>query len=112
MKTEEEAKMREKPKIIGVYKELDLIGKEIHLRAAGDDDDDDDGSVYYVVEPDPGVTETMTCTDMVCSTSEAIFKDKGRPPEKGISLQIKTVLPQSLKLADEVKVSIRKSKKI
>lgn len=88
------------PKVLGVYKELDLIAKEVHIKLGGEDPEGD--SEYYVVEGDPDVTETMTCTDCVCSTSEAKFAGRIQ------SMQVRFVLPRNLRLADEVRVRVRR----
>lgn len=97
------SKKIEAPRIVHVYKELDLIAKEVNLRFS---DDDDDGSVVIIVDPDPDVTETITCTDCVCSSSRFKFaEERINPPE------IKFLLPKTIKLAEEVKVTLRKSAK-
>lgn len=101
MKTEE-IKEQKKPKVVAVYKEIELIGREIHLKL----EDDDDGSEYYWVDPDPGVTETITCSDMVCSSGDFRFR------EKIISFPMKLVLPSTVKFADEVTVKIQKRKSV
>jgi len=88
------------PKILGVFKELDLIAQEIHIKLGGEHPAGD--SEYYVVDGDPDVTETMTCTDMVCSTSEAKF------PGRIESFQVKFVLPRNIRLANEVNMRIRR----
>ena len=90
----------EKPKILGVFKELDLIATEINLKLGGENLAGD--SEYYVVDGDPDVTETMTCTDMVCSTSQAKF------PGKIESFQVKYVLPKNIRLADQVTIRLRR----
>lgn len=90
----------QKPKILGVFKELDLIATEINVKLGGEHPAGD--SEYYVVEGDPDVTETMTCTDMVCSTTEAKF------PGKIQSYQVKFVLPREIRLADKVGLKLRR----
>jgi len=90
----------EKPKIIGVFKELDLIAREIHIKLGSEHPNGD--SEYYVVDGDPDVTETMTCTDMVCSTSEAKF------PGRMESFQVKCVLPRNIKLANELRINLKR----
>ncbi len=91
---------KDKPKVIGVYKELDLIAQEVHIKLGGEHPAGD--SEYYVVDGDPDVTETMTCTDMVCSTTEAKFASRLE------SFQVKFVLPREMRLADEVNVRLRR----
>jgi len=94
----------EKPKIERVYRELELIGNSMHLylgtgpRAECTYTD----SMTCTVDPDPGATETMTCTDMVCSTSEAKFKDKIQ------AMNIKLVVPETVRFAEEVAVRVRR----
>lgn len=91
------------PKIIGVYKELSLIGNEIHLKLG--DEYNEGASEVYTIDPDPNVTETITCTDCVCSTTT--------PPEfknKFNSFQVKFILPKTLCFADDVNISLKKSK--
>ena len=93
----------EKPKVLGVFKELDLIAQEVHIKLGGEHPAGD--SEFYVVEGDPDVTETMTCSDMACLTTEAKF------PGKLKSFQIRCVLPRNIRLADEVKTRIRRQAK-
>ena len=94
----------EKPKVIAVFKEMDLIAQEIHLKLRAEENDND-GSEVYTVEPDPGVTETITCTDCVCSTTEAKFLDRVQ------SFQVRAVLPKSIKPAESITITMRKSSK-
>lgn len=90
--------IQEKPKIVGVFKELNLIAQEINVKFAREDDDGD--SEYYYVDADPDVTETVTCTDCVCSSTEARFKDRIS------SYQMRFVLPNSFRIADKVNINL------
>lgn len=90
------------PKIHALYKAIEIIGREVHFKLPTEDGNGD--SEYYWVDPDPGVTETMTCTDMVCSTSEAKFLGPVQ------SFQTRLVLPVGGKFADEVNIKVRTAK--
>lgn len=95
---------KEAPKVEAVFTEMELIGREMLLRLGDDDDDDDDdGSVIVVIDPDPGVTETITCTEMVCSSSSFALPLS--------SFEAKFLLPEGARLADTTKVHLRRSKK-
>lgn len=101
--------VEEKPKILAVMDEIALVGKEIHLRYAGDDDDDDDDdSEVYYVDPDPNVTETITCTSMVCSSQSFNRGDEVVNPNP---LRVQFVLAPNVRLAKEVSIKFRKSMK-
>lgn len=92
-----------KPKVLGVFKEIELIAQEVHIKLGGEHPAGD--SEYYVVDGDPDVTETMTCTDMVCSTTEA------KLPSRLEAFQVKFVLPREMRLANEVNVKLRRQAK-
>jgi hypothetical protein len=92
--------IEQKPKIIGIYKELNLIAKEVHIKLGRENADDD--SEVYVVDPDPNVTETITCTDCVCSHGEFNIKDRLE------SFQVKFVLPKTLRLAENVNINLKR----
>lgn len=95
----------QKPKIIGIYKELSLIGQEIHIKLARSENDD---SVSYVSGDGDGdppcVTGSITYTEGICIGTEVSFKDKIK------SLQVRFVVPRSTELADEVRIKLRRPK--
>jgi hypothetical protein len=91
----------ESPKIEAVFNEVELVGTEFHLRF--EDDDDDDGPITVIVDPLPGVTETITCTEMVCSSQEFALPVS--------TFETKFVLPPEARLADTTTVHLRRSKK-
>ncbi len=90
------------PKIIGVYKELHLIANEINIKLGRDGLSED--SEYYYVDPDPDVTETITCSDCVCHSAEIKFEDRVD------SCQIRFVLPKTMKLSEDLTVNVRRKK--
>lgn len=93
----------EKPKIISTFSQLELLGKKFTIATCTDAPVED--SVVYHCDPDPGVTETITCTDMVCSSSEIRFK------ESPLVFETKLVVPRTMRFADEVKVTLRRTGK-
>lgn len=94
----------EKPKVISVIEEIELTGKELHLKVA---DGDDDTPVVYVVEPDPGVTETITCTSMVCSHQILHRGDEVINPNP---MRVQFVLAPDVRLAKDVRVKFKSTK--
>lgn len=96
----------ENPKIEGVFKDLELIGRDIRLRLPREDNGngngDGDGSVTVVVDPDPGVTETITCTEMVCSSSSFRI-----PIEE---VEMKLVLSKEVQMADTAEVRLHRKR--
>lgn len=92
-----------KPKVVRVFNELDLIAPEVRINLGKEDSGE--GEYYYVVDPDPNVTETITCTEMVCSSSQIKFVDKIN------SIETKMVLPSTIRFGNEVKVNLRRINK-
>lgn len=100
--------MKTPPKVEAVFSEMELVGAEFTIRRGvvfedDDDDDDDGGPITVIVDPDPGVTETITCTEMVCSSSEFA--------SELASFEARFVLPENVQLPDTVTVRMRSSRR-
>lgn len=86
----------EKPKVLKVFDEIDLIGEEIHLKLGKAREIGE--QMYYSTMGDS--KKGMVCSPMTCTKVESIENFK--------SFQIRAVLHDNSSLADDVKVRVRR----
>ncbi|MDJ0762344.1 MAG: hypothetical protein QNJ97_05090 [Myxococcota bacterium] len=87
----------EKPEVLRVFDEMELVGEEIHLKLGKGKEIGE--QMYYTDMGD--AKKGMICTPMTCTKIESIENFK--------SFQIKSVLHDNSALANEVKVKVKRS---
>jgi hypothetical protein len=94
-----------KPEIIKVLKEIDIVAKEFRLRL-GDYGDDDNGGCRVVEWDDDKLVLAVCNEGEGVSVGDSIGRIVTRPVKEA---DIRFVLPRGVKLADNVRVNLKKN---
>ncbi len=96
---------QESPRIISVYKEIDIVAKEFRLNFSAADDEGGDGC--RVIESDDGYVLAVCGDERGVVMSNDCPNIRVRTVDPKVFCHVEAVLPKQFRYAEEVKVNLK-----